>query len=172
MMGLKNNVYIFLLISLTMSCVTPVKVLQTDKQSVNNLLDTWHQDVANFKYVAYFEKMTDDAVFVGTDALEVWNKQQFMVFSKPYFDKKQTWDFKPLQRNIYFDASGKMAWFDEVLDTWMGLSRGSGVLVLTKNGWKIKHYVLSVTVPNEDIKSVIEAKKDTEKTQIQKFVKL
>ena len=171
-MGLKNNVYIFLLISLTMSCVTPVKVLQTDKQSVNNLLDTWHQDVANFKYVAYFEKMTDDAVFVGTDALEVWNKQQFMVFSKPYFDKKQTWDFKPLQRNIYFDASGKMAWFDEVLDTWMGLSRGSGVLVLTKNGWKIKHYVLSVTVPNEDIKSVIEAKKDTEKTQIQKFVKL
>jgi hypothetical protein len=171
-MGLKNNVYIFLLISLTMSCVTPVKVLQTDKQSVNNLLDTWHQDVANFKYVAYFEKMTDDAVFVGTDALEVWNKQQFMVFSKPYFDKKQTWDFKPLQRNIYFDASGKMAWFDEVLDTWMGLSRGSGVLVLTENGWKIKHYVLSVTVPNEDIKSVIEAKKDTEKTQIQKFVKL
>jgi len=155
-----------------MSCVTPVKVLQTDKQSVNNLLDTWHQDVANFKYVAYFEKMTDDAVFVGTDALEVWNKQQFMVFSKPYFDKKQTWDFKPLQRNIYFDASGKMAWFDEVLDTWMGLSRGSGVLVLTENGWKIKHYVLSVTVPNEDIKSVIEAKKDTEKTQIQKFVKL
>ena len=154
-----------------MSCVTPVKVLQTDKQSVNNLLDTWHQDVANFKYVAYFEKMTDDAVFVGTDALEVWNKQQFMVFSKPYFDKKQTWDFKPLQRNIYFDASGKMAWFDEVLDTWMGLSRGSGVLVLTENGWKIKHYVLSVTVPNEDIKSVIEAKKDTEKTQIQKFVK-
>lgn len=154
-----------------MSCVTPVKVLQTDKQSVNNLLDTWHQDVANFKYVAYFEKMTDDAVFVGTDALEVWNKQQFMVFSKPYFDKKQTWDFKPLQRNIYFDASGKMAWFDEILDTWMGLSRGSGVLVLTKNGWKIKHYVLSVTVPNEDIKSVIEAKKDTEKTQIQKFVK-
>jgi len=154
-----------------MSCVTPVKVLQTDKQSVNNLLDTWHQDVANFKYVAYFEKMTDDAVFVGTDALEVWNKQQFMVFSKPYFDKKQTWDFKPLQRNIYFDASGKMAWFDEVLDTWMGLSRGSGVLVLTENGWKIKHYVLSVTVPNEDIKSVIEAKKETEKTQIQKFVK-
>jgi len=154
-----------------MSCVTPVKVLQTDKQSVNNLLDTWHQDVANFKYDAYFEKMTEDAVFVGTDALEVWNKQQFMAFSKPYFDKKQTWDFKPLQRNIYFDASGKMAWFDEVLDTWMGLSRGSGVLVLTENGWKIKHYVLSVTVPNEDIKSVIEAKKDTEKTQIPKIIK-
>jgi hypothetical protein len=64
-----------------------------------------------------------------------------------------------------------MAWFDEVLDTWMGLSRGSGVIILTSDGWKIKHYVLSVTVPNEDIKAVIEAKKETEKIQILKFVK-
>jgi hypothetical protein len=72
---------------------------------------------------------------------------------------------------IYFSESGKMAWFDEVLDTWMGLSRGSGVIILTSDGWKIKHYVLSVTVPNEDIKAVIEAKKETEKIQILKFVK-
>jgi len=170
-MGFNKIIFFILLAYLTVSCATSIKVIQTDKQTLNKLLDTWHQDVANFKFDAYFDKMTDDAVFVGTDALEVWDKQQFMNFSKPYFDKKQTWDFKPLHRNLYISESGKMAWFDEVLDTWMGLSRGSGVLILTSNGWKIKHYVLSVTVPNEDIKAVIEAKKETEKVQILKFVK-
>jgi hypothetical protein len=42
----------------------------------------------------------------------------------------------------------KMAWFDE-LSTQMKICRGSGVLVKIGNDWKIKHYVLSMTVPNE-----------------------
>jgi hypothetical protein len=53
-----------------------------------------------------------------------------------------------------------LAWFDEKLDTWMGICRGSGVVARTKEGWKIKHYVLSVTVPNDKITEFIELVKE------------
>ena len=102
--------------------------------------------------------MDSISVFVGTDAGEVWTKKQFKTFSKPYFDKGKAWDFTAIDRNIYIDESGKIVWFDELLNTWMGICRGSGVLKKINNQWKIKHYVLSVTVPNDDIDKVIKAK--------------
>lgn len=130
------------------------------EEDVHLLLNQWHKDVAEFDYEAYFDKMTSNAIFVGTDASEVWTKKEFKEFSKPYFDKKETWDFKPLTRNVYFHNSRKTAWFDEVLDTWMGVCRGSGVLIYDGENWKIQHYVLSVAIPNESIKEVIKVKKE------------
>ena len=132
---------------------------ENNKKAIDQLLNQWHKDVAEFNFDSYFSKMTEDAIFVGTDASEVWSKNEFKKFSKPYFDKQQTWDFKPISRNIYFDKTGKTAWFDELLDTWMGVCRGSGVIVKTGKQWKIQHYVLSVTIPNEDIKAVVFVKK-------------
>jgi len=170
-MNRKYLILFFITIYITNSCATSIKVINAEKIKINTLLNQWHQEVAQYNFGAYFSKMTDDAVFVGTDATEVWNKQQFMNFSKPFFDKKQTWDFKPLQRNIYLDKKGEIAWFDEVLNTWMGICRGSGVVQKTPQGWKIKHYVLSVTVPNEAIQKVIEDKKQWEKDQLKLFIK-
>ncbi len=51
-----------------------------------------------------------------------------------------------------------MVWFDELLDTWMGTCRGSGVLEKNNKEWKIKQYVLSVTIPNDSIQKVIKLK--------------
>jgi ketosteroid isomerase-like protein len=34
------------------------------------LLDSWHKAAAEAKFDAYFDKMTEDAVFIGTDATE------------------------------------------------------------------------------------------------------
>jgi len=42
----------------------------------------------------------------------------------------------------------------------MGVSRGSGVLSKTEGVWKIEHYVLSVTIPNENITEVIALNKE------------
>ena len=81
---------------------------------------------ANFD--AYFGKMDTISVFIGTDASENWTKKEFSDFSKPYFDKGKAWDFKTLERNIYVNTSGDFVWFDELLNTWMGTCRGSGVL--------------------------------------------
>ena len=106
-------------------------------------------------------------IFVGTDATEHWTKQEFQVFAKPFFDRGKAWDFKAVERHIYFSKDQKTVWFDELLSTWMKGCRGSGVLVKTAGVWKIKHYVLSMTVPNEHTNAVIQIKEKTESLFLQ-----
>jgi hypothetical protein len=139
------------------SCEQTKTIANTDssKNEINLLLNQWHIDVATYNYDAYFDKMTEKSVFVGTDAAEVWSKQEFQSFCKPFFEKQSTWNFKPVKRNIYLAKDKQTAWFDETLDTWMGVCRGSGILVKQNKDWKIAHYVLSVAVPNDDIKAVV-----------------
>ncbi|TGD58742.1 nuclear transport factor 2 family protein [Flavobacterium humi] len=139
--------------------------------SINTTLDAWHKAAAQAKFEAYFSLMADQSVFIGTDATENWDKPAFMAFAKPYFDKGKAWNFTPLERHIYFDASGKTAWFDELLDTQMKICRGSGVLVKEGNQWKIKHYVLSMTVPNDNSDAVVKIKTLLEDPLIQKLKK-
>lgn len=131
----------------------------TDKQAVNSFMDDWHLAATEANYENYFSKLDSTSIFIGTDASENWTKEEFEGFSKPYFDNGKAWDFKSLERNIYFNEDGSIAWFDELLKTWMGACRGSGVLERNENGWTLKHYVLSVAIPNEDIKEVIMAKR-------------
>jgi len=126
-----------------------------EKEQVNRTLDAWHKAAAEANFKNYFGMMTEDAIFIGTDPTENWDKKAFQAFAKPYFDKGKAWDFKAIERHIYFDKSGKFAWFDELLDTHMKICRGSGVLVKIGSEWKIKHYVLSMTIPNDNINEVV-----------------
>ena len=132
----------------------------SEKEAINTLLDAWHKSASEAKYDAYFNAMSNTSVFIGTDASENWNNKDFKIFSKPFFDLGKAWDFKPVKRNIYISSEGNFAWFDELLGTWMGVSRGSGVLSKTEGVWKIEHYVLSVTIPNENITEVIALNKE------------
>ncbi|GAA0871559.1 nuclear transport factor 2 family protein [Gangjinia marincola] len=129
------------------------------KKSINNTLENWHEAAAEADFDAYFNLMTKDAVFIGTDATENWQLEEFKSFSKPYFDKGKAWSFSRLERNIYLDRNGTIAWFDELLDTQMGICRGSGVVVKTNDGWKVKHYILSIAIPNENVSQVTALKK-------------
>ena len=122
---------------------------------IDSLVNVWHQSASNSNFDAYFNLMDSNSIFIGTDASENWTKKEFKVFSKPYFDDGKAWDFKPLDRNIYLNQNYKVAWFDELLNTWMGTCRGSGVFEKIDNQWKLKHYVLSLTIPNEIMDSVI-----------------
>lgn len=140
-----------------------------EKTEINIVINQWHKAAANAKYHDYFNLMTDDAVFIGTDATENWNRKEFETFSKPYFNKGKAWTFYPLERNIYINKSNKMAWFDELLDTSFKICRGSGVLEKIKGKWKIKHYVLSMTVPNEISDEVVKVKDSIETNYIQKL---
>lgn len=144
---------------------------QSDKQAIIMVLDNWHKAAAEANFNNYFNALHDNSIFIGTDATENWNKKQFQDFAKPYFDKGRAWNFTALERNIYFDASGKMAWFDELLDTQMKICRGSGVMVKEGKVWKIKHYVLSMTVPNDNVDEVVKVKTPIEDTLLQKLKK-
>jgi len=125
---------------------------------INQTLDAWHKAAAEARFNAYFEAMTDDAIFIGTDATEHWDKAAFQAFAKPYFDKGKAWNFTSLERHLYFSDDKKTAWFDELLNTQMKICRGSGVLVFQNGVWKIKQYVLSMTVPNDTTDAVIKVK--------------
>lgn len=144
---------------------------QNAEQSIDQVLDSWHLAAAEANFEAYFSNMTTDAVFIGTDATENWELMAFREFSKPYFDQGKAWSFKAVQRNIYIDRGEQLAWFDELLDTWMGICRGSGVLKLEDGTWKITHYVLSAAIPNDDMQQVINIKKEKDSLQLLELTK-
>jgi hypothetical protein len=128
------------------------------KQEINILIDHWHKAAAEANFENYFNVMSDESIFIGTDATENWNKQDFIAFAKPYFDKGKAWHFTTLERNIYFSKDKKTIWFDELLNTQMKICRGSGILVQENKKWKIKHYVLSMTIPNDNVEEVVKIK--------------
>lgn len=115
---------------------------------LDSLLDQWYQAAATSNFKVYFDFMDEDFVFLGTDPSERWTKQEFASFCKPYFDAGKGWDFKKIKRTISLSKNGKMAWFDETIDTWMNVCRGSGVLVKKKKEWKIIQYNLAVLIEN------------------------
>ena len=79
---------------------------------------------------AYFALYTPDARFVGTDPDEHWTISRTITIA-------------PI-------ACRCIAWFEEQLDNESyGRTRGSGVMRLTEDGWKIEQYVLSIAVPND-----------------------
>lgn len=129
-----------------------------ERKQISAMLDSFNVAAANAEYERYFNFYTADATFNGTDATENWDKKAFMVWAKPYFDKKSTWNFTPLRRNIYFGDHPDIAWFEERLITQMKICRGSGVVVKQNNEWKVQQYVLSATVPNNVLDAVIRLK--------------
>lgn len=141
----------FLLLTfISLSC----NALSQDKE-VHKFLDAWHAAAAKADAKTFFGSMAENSVYIGTDASERWAKPAFESFAKPYFDKGKAWDFKPYDRDLHVTSDGDYVWFSELLTTWMGTCRGSGILRKTKEGWKIEQYHLSVTVPNEIIKDFV-----------------
>jgi len=130
----------------------------SEKTAINSTLDNWHKAASEANFENYFNLMSNDGVFIGTDATENWQNKAFKTFSKPYFDKGKAWDFTAIERNIYTNKTNDFAWFDELLDTQMKICRGSGVLEKINGEWKIKHYVLSIAIPNENVNEVTKLK--------------
>lgn len=170
----KNIRFILQVAFLAMLCraeaVTAQPVDGNAASRLNLLLDQWHRDAAEGNHAAYIGAMTPDGVFIGTDATEYWTTGEFSAWCKPYFDRKKTWNFKPLSRNVYTSENGTAAWFDELLGTQMGVCRGSGVLRKVDNQWKIAQYVLSATVPNDLMNKVTGMKSGTDSVLMMKSI--
>lgn len=141
------------------------------KRQINKTIGSWHKAAASANFEDYFDLMTEDAVFIGTDATENWTLPKFKKFSKPYFDSGKAWNFSTLERNLFVHENIMVAWFDELLDTQMGICRGSGVLKKENGKWKIHHYVLSITIPNENVDEVTKIKEEFDKALVLKLRK-
>ncbi|MFT4838156.1 MAG: ketosteroid isomerase-like protein [Nonlabens sp.] len=130
-------------------------------------IDAWHKAASKANFEDYFDLMTNDGVFIGTDATENWQVAEFKAYSKPYFDKGKAWSFTSLERHVY--SQNGVAYFDELLDTQMGICRGSGVMKMQDGKWKIAHYVLSIAVPNDKVSSLTQMKKEWDKNYIKQL---
>ena len=125
-----------------------------EEAAVRAVLDAWHEAAARSDEAAYFELMTREAVFLGTDATERWTREQFRAYAHEPFSQGRGWRMRAVRRDVVIAAGpvrdGSIAWFDEDLETVnLGPARGSGVLVREPRGWRIAQYNLTITVPNE-----------------------
>lgn len=136
------------------NCIEESSISQ-NQDLVNKLMDNWHQAAAVADEDKFFGAMTEDGIYLGTDATERWLRDELKTWAKSAFDRDTAWAFTPSKRQIYFGENQRVAWFEEMLDTWMGTCRGSGVVVKVGKEWKIKHYNLSIMVPNDLVKDFI-----------------
>jgi len=132
------------------------EVLASNKADVSTVLDQLHLYASEANSNKYFSLFTDNAVFIGTDATEIWNMQEFKAFAQPYFSKGKGWTYISNNRHIYFSESKQTAWFDVMLfnDSY-GETRGTGVLTKLGNDWKIEQYHLTFPIPNDVAKQVV-----------------
>lgn len=125
-----------------------------DRGVIDGLLDDWHRAASRADGPGYFGRMTDDAVYLGTDAGERWSLETFRAFCEPYFSRGIGWTYEPRARDVF--VQGDVAWFDELLwNDKYGACRGTGVLRRTGGTWRIAHYSLSLLVPNEVAADVV-----------------
>lgn len=141
------------------------------KPEIAAMLDSFHAAAARADYNGYFDYFTEAGTFLGTDATEHWDKQAFMQWSKPYFDKGKAWSFTAVDRHIYMHPSGQLAWFDELLNTQMKLCRGSGVVEKQGGRWMVQQYVLSITMPNSKIDTAVAIKAPEEDSLLNVLMK-
>lgn len=168
--------FIFVLVVAVFGCNNPSAekrngLAENDSSKVAAMLDSFNIAAATADFNTYFNFYTDDATFIGTDATERWNKTQFMAYAKPHFDKGKAWNFTSLERHIYFDKTGNLAWFDELLNTQMKICRGSGIVIKQGADWKVQQYVLSMTIPNRQLDSIVKIKSIIEERTIQELSK-
>lgn len=116
---------------------------------IDSLINQWHRAAAVADEDSFFGMMTEDGIYIGTDSTERWKRDELKEWSAKYFARESAWDFTPLSRNIRIGPGGQSAMFDELLDTWMGACRSTGMLEKRDGEWKIIYYHLSVAVPND-----------------------
>ncbi len=117
-----------------------------DKADVSAVLSELHEAASKADWPRYFALYTDDAIFLGTDATERWDKPTFQA----YAGASNGWTYRMTERNIDMTPDGDHAWFDELLvNEKYGTSRGTGVVIRTPTGWKIAQYHLVFPIPND-----------------------
>lgn len=124
--------------------------------AVHTAINGWHSAAAHADEARYFEGMTEDAVFLGSDATERWTRTAFREWARPFFARGKAWTLIPRSRNVSFSSNRSVAWFDEELHSASyGQCRGSGVAVRSEGTWKVAQYNFSVPIPNALIEGIV-----------------
>ena len=133
---------------LTLICLIIVFNIKANEQRcIDELLDGLHLDAHEGKFDSYFDRYSPNAIFLGTDKTERWTVQELKSYAQPAFADGHGWTYKVVERN--WEGGGDTRWFDEILfNEKLGHCRGTGVVQLINDEWKIAHYALTMLVPN------------------------
>ena len=120
------------------------------QKEINNVLDSLHYLASVADQKKYIDLFSKNAVFFGTDIDERWIIDDFNSYVKSRFDTGIGWTYKSNSRNIFVAKNKSTARFDEIVENKSyGEFRGTGVLVLENNEWKISQYNLLLPIPND-----------------------
>jgi len=127
------------------------------RSAIDQRLDELHAAASRADEASYFACFAPEGVFIGTDATERWDVPAFRAFAHPHFSQGKGWTYRSTERHITLAPSNDVAWFDELLQNDMlGTCRGSGVLRNIRGDWRIAQYNLSIPIPNDKAKTVVE----------------
>ena len=119
-------------------------------QAVAEVLNNLHLYAAEAKGPEYFNLFAANAIFLGTDIGERWEKKSFQEYGLSRFETGKGWTYHMSERNIYFSDDDQICWFDELVrNDKYGQLRGTGVLKLVNQEWKIVQYNLVLPMPND-----------------------
>lgn len=145
----------FIFFSLFTSSVTASNKVNNEYDEV---LDSFHQAASEANFDKYMSLLAQDAIYLGTDSGERWNKNEFSAFVMPYFNQGKGWLYVPIERHVTPIQATNIVFFDELLENKnYGRCRGTGLLINTPQGWKILQYNLSIPVPNAIASQVVES---------------
>lgn len=138
-------------------CASLTPVQGPSREVIGLTLDDWHRAAAQADGQRYFRHFAPDAIFLGTDPGERWTVEDLRAYAQPYFSAGKGWTYVPRERHVTLARSGKLAWFDECLESEKyGELRGTGVLRRDGEGWKIVQYNLTFPIPNDLTADVVQ----------------
>ena len=95
-----------IIILLTISSISLIAQNEQETE-INKFLDQWHLYASNADMEAYFDMIDEEGIYIGTDETEIWTKEEFYEWQKPRTKDGVAWDFKAIDRNIYFGEKSK-----------------------------------------------------------------
>jgi len=135
-------------------------------QDVDILMDKFHKSTSAGDGDMMVSCLSDQFVFLGTDAKERWERAPFESYARERFSKNSSWTYKLLKRNVT-KVSDSFYIFDESLkNSYLGTCRSTGSIVLQKGSLKLAQYSLSMPVPNDIILGFVDQIKQFEETQV------
>ncbi len=153
---MKILTFISFLCVFTIASSITAKQSGDEEKAVSAVLDNLHDAASKADYERYFSNYSTHAIFFGTDITERWPIDEFKAYTKARFEKGRGWTYKKTSRYIYFSADKKTAWFDEILvNENYGETRGTGVLIVENNAWKVVQYHLTIPIPNALAREVV-----------------
>lgn len=110
-------------------------------------LDALHKAGADANAAAFESRLAEDVVFLGIAGAGRLEGQAAREFFAVHLAQERIWAYRSSQREIRASADGNVAWFDETLEhDELGIGRGTGVLVRSREGWKVAQYNLTVPI--------------------------